>query len=67
MSFGILQTFLNRLHTQGSIEKLPLMETMHRQFEVEDEKYRQVTKEIIEEERPPIVEIEAYREKHKGP
>ena len=67
MSFGILQTFLNRLHTQGSIEKLPIMETMHRQFEVEDEKYRQVTKEIIEEERPPIVEIEAYREKHKGP
>ena len=67
MSFGILQTFLNRLHTQGSIEKLPPMETMHRQFEVEDGKYRQVTKEIIEEERPPIVEIEAYREKHKGP
>ena len=67
MSFGILQTFLNRLHTQGSIEKLPPMETMHRQFEVEDGKYRQVTKEIIEEERPPIVEIEAYLEKHKGP
>ncbi len=66
MSFGILQTFLNRLHAHGGIEKLPQMEITHRQFEVEDGKYSQVTKEIIEEERPPMVEIEAYCEKQRG-
>ena len=30
MSFGILQTFINRLHSQGKIDQMPDMETFHR-------------------------------------
>ncbi len=61
MSFGILQTFLNRLHSCGGIDQLPEMETIHRQFEVEEGQYRQIKNKVVEEERPPMVDIEAYR------
>ena len=61
MSFGILQTFINRLHAQGKINHLPDMETFYRRFEVEDGAYRQIVQQVIEEERPPMVEIEGYR------
>ena len=30
MSFGILQTFINRLHSQGKIDRIPDMETFYR-------------------------------------
>ena len=62
MSFGILQTFINRLHAQGKINQLPDMETFYRRFEVEDGAYSQIVQEVIEEERPPMIEIEGYRE-----
>ena len=62
MSFGILQTFINRLHAQGKIDQLPDMETFYRRFEVEDGTYSQIVQEVIEEERPPMIEIEEYRE-----
>ena len=62
MSFGILQTFINRLHAQGKIDQLPDMETFYRRFEVEDGAYSQIVQEVIEEERPPMIEIEGYRE-----
>ena len=62
MSFGILQTFINRLHAQGKINQLPDMETFYRRFEVEDGTYSQIVQEVIEEERPPMIEIEGYRE-----
>ena len=61
MSFGILQTFINRLHLQGKIDQIPDMETFYRRFEVEDGAYRQIVQEVVEEERPPMVEIEGYR------
>ena len=61
MSFGILQTFINRLHAQGKIDQLPNMETFYRRFEVEDGAYRQIVQEVLEEERPPMIEIEGYR------
>ena len=60
MSFGILQTFFNRLHAQGKIDQMPLMETLYRRFEVEDGSYSQITKEVVEEERPPMLEIIGY-------
>ena len=60
MSFGILQTFFNRLHAQGKIDQMPLMETLNRRFEVEDGSYSQITKEVVEEERPPMLEIIGY-------
>jgi glucosyl-3-phosphoglycerate synthase len=61
MSFGILQTFINRLQSQGKIDHAPDMETFYRRFEVEDGSYKQLIQEVVEEERPPMVEIEGYR------
>jgi glucosyl-3-phosphoglycerate synthase len=51
MSFGILQTFINRLHSQGKIDRIPEMETFYRRFQVEDGSYNQLTQEVVEEER----------------
>ena len=61
MSFGILQTFFNRLHAQGKLDRTPDLETFYRRFEVEEGKYHQLAQEVIEEERPPMIEIEGYR------
>jgi glucosyl-3-phosphoglycerate synthase len=61
MSFGILQTFINRLHSQGKIDSIPDMETFYRRFEVEDGSYNQLIQEVVEEERPPMIEIDGYR------
>ena len=63
MSFGILQTFFNRLHAQGKIDQMPDIETFYRRFEVEDGVYSQLIQEVIEEERPPMIEIEGYRKR----
>jgi glucosyl-3-phosphoglycerate synthase len=63
MAFGILQSFLNRVEKFGMIEKLPELHTIFRQFEVEGNTYNQVTREIIEEERPPMKTIAEYRKK----
>lgn len=65
MSFGILQTFLNRLQSHGRIDQLPDMETIYRQFEVEEGHYRQLTHKVVEEERPPMIEVEAYLARRK--
>ena len=65
MSFGILQTFFNRLHAQGKIDQMPSMETFYRRFEVDDGVYNQIIQEVIEEERPPMVDIEGYRNRNQ--
>lgn len=65
MSFGILQSFLNRMESYGLVDKFPDMSNTFRQFQAEGNRYEQVLKEIVEEERPPMLEIEAYRQKFK--
>lgn len=65
MSFGILQSFLNRMESYEMVEQLPEMSNIFRQFQAEGNRYEQVLKEIIEEERPPMIEIPSYREKFK--
>jgi glucosyl-3-phosphoglycerate synthase len=65
MSFGILQTFFNRLHAQGKIDQMPNMETFYRRFEVDDGVYNQIIQEVIEEERPPMIDIEGYRNRNQ--
>ena len=42
-------------------DKIPNMETLYRRFEVEDGTYRQIIQEVVEEERPPMIDIEGYR------
>ena len=63
MSFGILQTFINRLHSKGKIDRVPDVETFYRRFEVEDGSYNQLVQEVVEEERPPMIEIDGYRKR----
>ena len=63
MSFGILRAFLYRAEALGVIGKLPELNTLLRQFMVEDENFKQVSFEIVEEERPPMIELPEYREK----
>ncbi len=64
MSFGILQTFLHRMHKLGLIESLPAMADTLRQFQCIDETYADVEYRIVEEERPPMIEVEAYRKRY---
>jgi glucosyl-3-phosphoglycerate synthase len=69
MSFGILQTFLNRLQAQGIIHDLPELGRVLQQFEAQETEYRKVEYDIVEEERPPMLEVENYRSKfgREGP
>jgi len=63
MSFGILQSFLIRIEQFGLVDKLPEMSNIFRQFQAEGNRYEQVLKEIVEEERPPMNTLPAYRER----
>lgn len=62
MSFGILQSFLSRLEKYETIDKLPQLETMMRQFQALENRYEQVILPIQEEERPPMNTIPEYNE-----
>jgi glucosyl-3-phosphoglycerate synthase len=64
MAFGILQTFIKRAKALGIIDKAE-HETILRQFQVKKDQYEQNLIEIIEEERPPMIEIEEYNKKFK--
>jgi glucosyl-3-phosphoglycerate synthase len=66
MSFGILQTFLSRLQKLEIIGELPPLETVLRQFQVHDERFEAVEHLIVEEERPPMLDVPAYQEKKKA-
>lgn len=63
MSFGILQTFIKRAKALGIIEKMGDYETILRQTQAIEDRYEQKKLEIVEEERPPMIEIEEYRKK----
>lgn len=67
MAFGILQSFLNRMESFGMVDQLPEMSNVFRQFQAEGNRYEQVLREIVEEERPPMMEIPAYRKKFNRP
>lgn len=66
MSFGILQTFIQRLESFGMMDRKADLHTIYRQFQAVEMEYEQVTKEIIEFERPPMIEIPAYVKKFHG-
>jgi glucosyl-3-phosphoglycerate synthase len=60
MAFGIIQTFLSRLKNLEHIGTLPDMSTILRQFQVHDGEFETIEYEIVEEERPPMLDIEEY-------
>jgi len=63
MAFGILRAFLFRAEALGVIGELPELSTLLRQFQAKDEAFEQIAYEIVEEERPPMIEIPEYRQK----
>ncbi len=63
MAFGILRPFFKRLEEKGVVDDFPELTANLRQFQVQEDKYEQVIHEIFEEERPPMIEVEAYRKK----
>jgi glucosyl-3-phosphoglycerate synthase len=63
MSFGILQSFLRRIEAHGMVESLPELSNIYRGFQAKDRVYEQVSVEIIEEERPPMITVPEYRKK----
>ncbi len=67
MSFGILQTFLRRLQSLEMIGHLPQLSTTLKQFQTVKDAYETVEHQIVEEERPPMSGIPAYREKFDLP
>ncbi len=63
MAFGILQSFLGRAKALGVIGEMREMERVLRQFQSVDNKHEQIEFNITEEERPPMIGVEAYRQK----
>lgn len=63
MAFGIMQTFLHRLEKLGVVNELPQLGKQLRQFQFEDGNYKAVEYNIVEEERPPMLDVPAYCEK----
>lgn len=63
MAFGILRAFLFRAEALGVIGELPELSTLLRQFQAKEETFEQIAHEIVEEERPPMIEIPEYRKK----
>jgi len=63
MAFGILQTFFLRLERFGVVGHLPPLDNALRQFQVKENRYEQVAFRILEEERPPMLEVPAYRKR----
>ncbi len=63
MAFGILQAFFNRATKLGKIQGVQDIHRVLRQFQADSDHYRQVEHPIVEEERPPMQTIDAYREK----
>ncbi len=61
MAFGILRTFLKRLKTKGIVADMPELTPYLRQFQARDNNYEQIIHEIVEEERPPMIELPEYR------
>ena len=62
MSFGILQTFIKRAKALGILDKADHT-TILRQFQAKRDQYEQKLIEIIEDERPPMIEMDEYRKK----
>ncbi len=63
MAFGILQTFLKRVEALGILGNLPELSTTLRQFQVNNNLFEEIPLNIVEEERPPMIEIPEYRKK----
>ncbi len=67
MAFGVMQTFLRRIEKLGLIHIDTEMFNHMLQHSLQDGTYQQIDKEMVPNERPPIIEIPEYREAHHKP
>lgn len=67
MAFGILQTFLTRMEKLGIASGWPDMTSVLLQFQASGNEFEQIEYDIPEDERPPMIDIPAYRQRHKAP
>lgn len=63
MAFGILQTFLNRVESARKIELLKELSEIYRRIEAVDDQFEVNETELVEMERPPMIELEQYKQK----
>ena len=63
MAFGLMQTFLNRATSMGLIELKAQIYDVMMQFSNTDTDYDADVYEIRQIERPPMISVDAYREK----
>jgi len=63
MAFGVLRAFMKRLQREQLIQLRQELPAIMRQYEVSEGEYRQLEYTIEEVERPPMIEVEAYRQK----
>ncbi len=63
MAFGILQSFLNRAQQLGMVDVKSEVSSILRQFQTREQMFEQKQFTIVEEERPPIITVDEYREK----
>ncbi len=67
MSFGILHTFFNRLEKYGESRLLSELGSRHIAVSAVDSRHEVSLTDVQAVERPPMIEVEEYRKKFKGP
>jgi glucosyl-3-phosphoglycerate synthase len=68
MSFGILRTLFRRLERDGKLNLETVLPQVMQQCKVADMRYEMLENSIEEFERPPMLEIQEYRDKFdRGP
>jgi glucosyl-3-phosphoglycerate synthase len=63
MAFGILNTFINRLKKYNEVNFMKELNKFHIALSVVDSEHNVIETEISTSERPPMVEIQEYRDK----
>lgn len=63
MAFGILQSFLSRADRLGVLKSDRELETVLRQFQVQDKVFEMIEHQIVEDERPPMETVEQYQQR----
>jgi glucosyl-3-phosphoglycerate synthase len=67
MAFGIIQSFLSRLAAHGKLAGSADISNIYRAWQINGTGHKEVVEEIIEEERPPMLTLPEYRERHPAP
>ncbi len=64
MSFSILQSFFNRLKKHGKVGEMSDLSNVYRSLQAAGLEHEEITTEIVEEERPPMIKLPQYLERY---